>query len=347
MLRIGVICPSEIALRRFMPALVQIKEFEFVGIGVCTYEERFGDEAIDTDKANAILNEEKRKAQVFVEQYGGHIFEGYNTIASSDEIDALYIPLPPALHYKWANCALECGKHVLIEKPATISLEDTKSLVDLASKKCLGLHENYMFVFHDQLTAINEIIESGKIGEPRLYRISFGFPKRMLNDFRYNKSLGGGALIDAGGYTIKYASMILGDTARIKYAQANYTDDYEVDIYGSAALVNDRGVTVQVAYGMDNDYKCELEVWGSVGTLYTGRVLTAPANYIPLVVIKNGNDKEEISLPSDDTFKKSIEFFYECICNERKRKDSYSKIVKQAEFIDEFMIKAYNKEVKK
>lgn len=59
--------------------------------------------------------------------------------------------------------------------------------------------------------------------------------------------------------------MLLGETARVVYSQLNGVDGFEVDVYGSAALVNDAGVTAQVAFGMDNGYKCELEVWGNKG----------------------------------------------------------------------------------
>ena len=53
-----------------------------------------------------------------------------------------------------------------------------------------------MFIYHSQLDEIDNMISSGEIGDIRLYRISFGFPMRAANDFRYNKALGGGALID-------------------------------------------------------------------------------------------------------------------------------------------------------
>ena len=54
--------------------------------------------------------------------------------------------------------------------------------------------------------------------------------QKSLTDFRYNKSLGGGALIDAGGYTLKYASYLLGESAKITDAHLNYLPNYEVDI---------------------------------------------------------------------------------------------------------------------
>lgn len=335
-MNIGIICPSEIAIRRFMPALQKCDNFTFVGLGVFSKEERFGSENVDDEMFRDALRVEKEKAQVFINQYGGRVFDSYTDIVSSSDIDAIYIPLPPALHFKWAKKALENGKHVLVEKPSTTSYADTRELVRIASEHGVALHENYMFTFHNQLDAIEDIIREGEIGDIRLYRISFGFPRRAANDFRYNKALGGGALIDAGGYTIRYATRLLGSTAEIKYAQSNYLDDFEVDMYGSAALVNEDGITAQVAFGMDNNYKCELEAWGNKGCLTTGRVLTAPAGLTPTATIRKGNDERVIELPSDDAFLKSINHFIDCINDEGIRTERYRIIMKQAELVDQF-----------
>ncbi len=335
-MKIGVICPSEIALRRFMPALELIHSLKFVGIAVASRKERFEETDLNEDMIHDVLFNERNKAQIFIDNYGGKIFDSYEEIVKSPEIDAIYIPLPPALHYQWAKLALENGKHVLVEKPSTISEQDTRELVELAREKRLALHENYMFNFHAQLDAIEKIISDGEIGEVRLYRICFGFPRRMANDFRYNKELGGGALIDAGGYTLKYASRLLGKTAKIRYAQLNYLDEFNVDMYGSAALVNDAGVTAQIAFGMDNNYKCELEVWGSKGCLSTGRVLTAPAGFTPEVTIRRGNENEVRTLPQDDAFKKSIEHFIKCINDVEIREENYISIQDQAKMVDDF-----------
>lgn len=335
-MRLGIICPSEIALRRFMPALQQIEDFEFAGIAVYSKLERFGVKEVSDVAFQNLLQQEKAKARCFLDQYGGKLYNSYREISTSKDIDALYIPLPPALHYKWAKLALENGKHVLVEKPSTTAATETKELVNIASKLGLAFHENYMFTFHEQLDAIDKIIKNGEIGDIRLYRICFGFPRRAATDFRYNKTLGGGALIDAGGYTIRYASQLLGDTAKIKYAQSNYLDEFEVDMYGSASLVNEEGITAQVAFGMDNSYKCELEAWGSKGSLISGRILTAPAGFSPTAIIRKDNEDTVINLPIDDAFLKSIKHFTDCVRNESIRKERYHIIIRQAELIDEF-----------
>lgn len=338
MIKIGVICPSEIAFRRFLPALQKTNDkVHFVAIGIASPEEWFGDltnisqEQIDEQQAR-----ECAKAQTFIDQYGGEIVVGYGSLVSSDLIDATYIPLPPALHHKWAKKALEAGKHVFVEKPSTTCLSDTDDLISLASQKGLALHENYMFIYHDQLKSIDEVVRSGEIGDVRLYRISFGFPLRQLNDFRYKKALGGGALLDAGGYCMKYANYLLGGNAKVVTAQANNIEGFEVEMYGSATMVNETGTIAQLAFGMDNDYKCDIEIWGTKGTISSGRILTAPAGFVPTYTIKKNQDVEICELPADDAFLKSIERFVACIKCENTRKEEYGILHTQELLVEQF-----------
>jgi predicted dehydrogenase len=329
MIRIGIICPSEIAFRRFLPSLQKAKGFEYVGVAVANKEEFVG-------ATEEILAKEHEKAMFFVDKYGGVIFESYNELICSKEVDAIYTPLPPALHYKWAKMALVHGKHVLVEKPSTTCLSDTQELVKIATENRLALHENYMFVYHNQMHTINEIVKSGQIGDVRLYRICFGFPRRDAHDFRYNKSLGGGALLDAGGYTMKLATYLLGSDVKLLAASAGYIDEFEVDMYGSAMLKNGKGTVAQVSFGMDNDYKCDLEIWGSKGTLMTGRIMTAPNGFAPSYTIKNNQDLKTDVLPADDAFLKSIECFAQCIKDSETRKQNYNEILLQERLVEDF-----------
>lgn len=87
---------------------------------------------------------------------------------------------------------------------------------------------------------------------------------------------------------------------------------------------------------MDNDYKCELELWGSQGTLRTGRVLTAPVGFIPTATIKKGNSEIQLELSEDDAFEKSIRYFLECVKDRNLREESYRSILRQAELVDDF-----------
>ncbi len=334
-IRIGIICPSEIALRRFLPSLQRVKEFTFAGVAIASKEE-WASSAMDAEKVEAVIANEHKKAQVFVDTYGGRIFESYESLIKSPEVDAVYLPLPPALHYRWAKLTLENGKHAYVEKPFTTSLDDTQELIEIARSKDLAVHENYMFVFHNQIEKINDIIASSEIGKVRQYRISFGFPRRAANDFRYNKVLGGGALLDAGGYCIRYASHLLGNTAQLISAHLQYDDDFEVDIFGAATMTNKDGLVAQLSFGMDNDYKCELEAWGSAGTLTTGRVLTAADGLEPDMTIKHNQEYTTTKLPADAAFEKSIRRFYDCVTDVACRADNYAIIARQTQLLNEF-----------
>lgn len=330
MIKIGVICPSEIAYRRFMPALKKINDIEYVGIAYASATEWSGAE-------ETALQNEKIKAERFQATYGGMVFHGYETMLRSEQIDAVYIPLPPALHEKWVKIAIMYGKHALVEKPFTTNRADTENIIRLAKQRKLALHENYMFVFHNQLRYIQQMIHNGEIGEVRLYQIAFGFPRRAITDFRYKNELGGGAFLDCGGYVIRYSSMLLGNGARIVYANLNHTKEFDVDLYGSGAMVDEQGTTVQFAFGMDNFYQCNLKVWGSIGILESNRIFTAPEGFAPECIIYKDEIEEVKKLPVDDTFQKSILRFRECINNDIVRENTYQEILKQAILSGEFI----------
>lgn len=337
-IRIGVICPSEIAFRRFLPSLQKSKDFEYVGVSYATDEEWFGEDwcNVDSEYRNRMMTAEREKAEKFQKEFGGDVIKGYGNMAGTEQVDAVYLPLPPALHYKWAKLALQCGKHVFVEKPSTLCMEDTQHLVALSEQKELALHENYMFVFHNQIKAVSDIINRGEIGDVRLYRITFGFPQRAETDFRYNKSLGGGALLDAGGYTIKLATMLLGDDVQLTSATAGYKSGFGVDIYGAATMESSNGIVAQLAFGMDNDYRCDLEVWGSKGTFSTTRIMTAPDGFAPSYTIKKNQEVEKGILPADDAFLKSIEHFGLCVREEDVRKSNYQVMLLQERLVEEY-----------
>ena len=121
-IRIGILGAADIAYRRFLPALRKTENFIFAGVAV----------ASESGKA---------RAQRIADEFGGRIYVGYENLLRERDIDAVYIPLPPSLHYTWADRALNMGKHVLSEKPCTMSLRDAEALVRLAEEKQLGIYQ--------------------------------------------------------------------------------------------------------------------------------------------------------------------------------------------------------------
>lgn len=311
-IRVGIVGTADIAFRRFLPALSKMKEIEYIGVA----------------------SRDISKTEKFVQKFGGRGFGSYEELIQSEEVEAIYMPLPPALHYTWGKKVLENNKHLLLEKPFTTNTEETKQLIELAKVRGLALHENYMFQYHKQLEVIKKLLKQGYIGEIRQLRIAFGFPKRLASDFRYNKDLGGGALLDCGGYPIKLASLLLGEHLKVVTSVLNYGKSSEVDLYGSATIINERDEVVQLAFGMDNAYKCELEVWGSKGILIAPRIFTAPADYPVVINCKQGNEEGKIDVGIDDQFLNSINYFCDCIKDDEKCTLNYKAIYEQARLME-------------
>ena len=135
---------------------------------------------------------------------------------------------------------------------------------------------------------------------------------------------------------MKYASWLLGESSRLVCANSYYEPEYEVDIFGSCTMTNDEDVIAQMSFGMDCDYKCEVEAWGSTGTLTTGRILTAPDGMEPDMIIKHNQEFITKKLPADCAFTKSIRWFYNCLTDDSSREENYRIIERQSSFVDDF-----------
>lgn len=308
-MKIGILGTADIAYRRFLPALQKCADFTYSGVATRTLG----------------------KGKPFQEAFGGEIYDGYDALLEDETVEAVYVPLPPALHYTWGKKVLESGKHLLMEKPFTTGLTETEKLLALAKEKGLAVHENYMFLYHSQLAKIKDFITAGELGEIRLLRMAFGFPKRAANDFRYSKALGGGALLDCGGYPIRLALDLLGESARVIQARLCQPEGYEADLYGNAVLENGEGLCAQISFGMDNAYQCQLEVWGSSATLIAPRVFTAGADFRPRLILRSSAGEAQLELEQDDQFLHSAESFRQCMEDKSRRKTMFAGIARQAE----------------
>ena len=312
-MKIAILGAADIAFRRFLPALRACPALEYAGVASRSPE----------------------KGEKFKAAFGGSVYPSYKAALADPEVEAVYLPLPPALHAPWGERALEAGKHVLMEKPFSTSLAETKALLDLAEARGLAVQENYMFLYHSQLKTIRELIESGELGQVWLYRISFGIPRRQSEDFRLSRALGGGALLDCGGYPIRLAWELLGESGRVTQAELRVPRGAEVDFFGSAVLENDERVCAQVSFGIDNAYQCTLEAWGSRATLIASRIFTAGAGVRPELILRRSTEQTRLELPEDDHFLHSMEAFSAMTRDMAARKAQRAAILRQARLVED------------
>ncbi len=333
MLRIGVMGTANIAKTRMIPTILATDGLEYAGTAVASDDEW---DKPETEEAYlAAATRQQALSQEFLDSFGGEIYSGYQEMLKRDDIDIIYIPLPPSLHYRWGMEALKHHKHVLMEKPFTLSVKETEELLQLAEKEGLSVIENYGFPHHAQFAKIKELVENGAIGDLRLVRTAFGFPHRAANDFRYSKYFGGGALFDCGGYTLKMATQFLHEPVQLLAPTLITTEGHEVDISGSATLT-DGDTTVQLAFGMDHAYKCELELWGSAATLLAPRIYTAPGDFEASLIIKSNAGEEVIKVEPDNQFGRIVNRLLAAIESPELSAQIRSEIRLQARLVEEF-----------
>jgi NDP-hexose-3-ketoreductase len=279
---VGVLGCANIAEKFLMPAFQSSKEFRLVGVA----------------------SRDRESAQRLAKKFSITPFDSYDSLIESNLLDVVYIPLPNSMHFEWIKKALNRNLHVLVEKTMACSFTDVSELTNLAKLKNLVILENFQFRFHSQLAYIQRLIESDRIGDIRHVRSYFGFPPfSSAENIRYKKELGGGALLDAGAYPLKIAQIFLGHNIEVMCSKLFIDPLYDVDTYGSFTLSDhDSKISAQCAFGFDNYYQCNVELWGAKGRIIANRIFTAPPGISPSICIETADREESLSLPADDHF---------------------------------------------
>jgi predicted dehydrogenase len=315
-LKIGILGTASIAERMVVPALAELFElYEIVGVGTRTPQQK--------------------AEHSFWKQFP--IFS-YEDLFETAKPDVVYIPLPNGLHQHWIEYSLLRGIHVLVEKSITCTLEDTRSVLELAKEKQLVLMENFQFRFHKQLSVIQDVVAKGRIGQLRSVNILFGFPPFKEEDnIRYSTELGGGALYDCGAYPIKIAQILLGSDIQIAAASLTMDPERNIDLRGGGYIRQNKGdLFASFAFGFDHHYQCKLELWGSEGKLTADRIFTAPPGFEVQLTLETGRGKEWIEVGADNHFINLLNYFHHQVVKGSELETEYRQNLRQAELLTQF-----------
>jgi NDP-hexose-3-ketoreductase len=292
--------------------------------------------SVEGSKLIAVASRTSETANLFSGEFGCIPVTGYENLLLRDDIDAVYIPLPTGIHFEWVIRALNNDKHVLVEKSAAVTLAEADEMVNLAKRKNLALVENFQFQHHSQHQFVFNLLNNKEIGEIRSFRASFGFPPfASQTNIRYDKNLGGGALLDSGAYVLKATNFIMGNGFEVQAAYLRNNDTFDVNWFGGAFLVNqDIGAFSEVAFGFDNYYQCNYEIWGSKGKIICNRAYTASPDYVPSLYLEKNGAGQEILLAKDNHFINMIRYFEGNVRTKAFQKD-WNDIIVQAKMIED------------
>jgi D-xylose 1-dehydrogenase (NADP+, D-xylono-1,5-lactone-forming) len=174
----------------------------------------------------------------------------YEALLADDEVDAVYVSLPNALHAEWALRAIGAGKHVLCEKPFADRAADIERCYDAADEAGLVLSEGFMWRHHPQADRLVDLVRGGAIGELREVRAAFGFVLDRDHDPRWDPALAGGSLMDVGCYCVSAARLLAGTEPDAIEGEATATRN-GVDAHFTATLGFPGGVTAHLECAFD------------------------------------------------------------------------------------------------
>ena len=191
----------------------------------------------------AIASRNRTRAQEVAEQLEiPRAYGTYEELLDDDDINAVYNPLPNALHAEWTERAADHGQHVLCEKPLAVDAAEARKLGRYCDERGITLMEAFMYRYHPRTRRAAELCRDLDI---RSVKARFQFTLDDHDDVRFDPDLAGGSLMDVGCYAVNAARLFLGEPEQV-YATAT-TIDNGVETELTAILEYEDGVTAEVS----------------------------------------------------------------------------------------------------
>jgi predicted dehydrogenase len=230
----------------------------------------------------------------------------YDDVLTRDDVDVVYIALPPSAHAEWTLKALGAGKHVLLEKPAVTTGLQAQAIVAAAETAGLRLIEAFHYRYHPLFARALEVIASGEIGMLQTAHAVFSVPvPHNDREFRWKASLGGGALADLGCYCCHWLRTIAGQEPEVTGA-VHWLEPDGVDRRTEATLVFPSGLIASLETDMapgDGKVAASLTITGSLGRLEITNPLSPNRGHRFVVHTPGG--------PREETFERRPTFAYQ------------------------------------
>lgn len=215
--------------------------------------------------------------------------------------DLVYISTVNSSHVECARKSLESGFNTIVDKPATISYEEAKMLVDLARSKGLLLGESTVYLSHPQLCTIMKIFADNG-DAPKFLTVHFTMPPFKPENFRYQKSLGGGAIMDTSPYAVSVARYFFGAEPEQVFCVVTERKDDGLDIEYSLLMKYSDGRSMIGHFGFNTEYINQVFLMGTRTNVTVNRIFTIPDTMENELTVNHLNESKVVKAPSGNTF---------------------------------------------
>ena len=222
--------------------------------------------ALQSTKAvevTAIASRSSERARWYADQYGiAAAVPGYRELVGRDDVDAVYVALPPSLHAEWSVAAADQGKHVLCEKPLATTAEAARSIDRACRAADVRWLDATAWLHHPRTAAITQHLRDRRLGRLTHVTASVSFFEPFQSgDHRLDANLGGGCLLDLGWYAAGLVRFAAGRPPVSVYADAVTRDSIPRRV--SALAWFDDEMTAAISCGYDTATRKWCEIAGS------------------------------------------------------------------------------------
>ena len=287
-----------------------MRKFKFAILGAGNIAEKMASTVIHMPQIipYGVGSRDLARAKDFAHKYGfAKAFGSYEEMVEDPEIDLVYVATPHSHHFKHSMMSLKHGKHVLCEKSFTTNAAQAQKLTEYARANNLVIAEAIWTRYLPMSKLINELIDSGVIGDVKLLTADLGYLIDH-NERIVNPALAGGALLDVGVYALNFASMVFGDKIAKSSSICTLTDT-GVDASGNVTLCFEDGKMAVLYFSAVAQTVRQGIVYGNKGTLVVENI-----NNPELIRIYN-LDREEIASYSAPDQITGFEYQVESVIN--------------------------------
>lgn len=264
----------------------------------------------------------------------GHVFDSYEEAFEKSNADIAYISTVNSAHSVWAEKALMKGMHVIVDKPAFLTLENTTELVNLAKARKLVIAEANVYPFHDQINTVRQLMHTENI-HPVHITADFAFPPFEAGNFRYKKELGGGAINDLGPYAVSVGRVFFDEAPQKLICVINAWDNKkEVETSFSIIARYRNGRSMTGHFGFHSEYINRINLFGGNFYFEINNVFTPKHDLENEIVFKMNNVSRIIKTGKSNCFVNFLsEFINSIVSGDTSRFSSL--MIGDAKAIDE------------
>ena len=301
-------------------------------LGTGAIAKAFADALQETEgELVAVASQSLQRAEDFSKSYNCTAIEGYQSVISLPEVEAIYVATPHTSHFELSAECLRNKKAVLCEKPMTINATETMALIDISRKNNTLLMEAFMYKIHPQTQQVMKVIQEN-LTSPLSIRAEFCFSVDVPESHRLvNKELGGGSILDIGCYPMSISRHAVGAVNGKNFMNPvsiegqGELNSQGIDLNASAKLVFEDGSLAEIKSATNLSSASDVEISDGKTTV----VLNQPwhcgeftERKSQITLKKSNGDKESIDITTDKgLYALEIDHFSENLKNHNTESD--------------------------